>query len=57
MFTSCINMTLIFLELQEQFLNMKLKRLQKKQKKGKYDGPALPETIILDIPTPRYFTT
>ena len=50
-------MALIFLELQEQFLNMKLKRLQKKQKKGKYDGPALPETIILDIPTPRYFTT
>jgi hypothetical protein len=33
---------------------MKLKKLQKKQKKGKYDGPALPETIILDIPTPRY---
>lgn len=36
----------------EQFLNMRLKKLQKKQKKGKYDGPALPETIVLDIPTP-----
>jgi hypothetical protein len=33
---------------------MRLKKLQKKQKKGKYDGPALPETIVLDIPTPRY---
>lgn len=33
---------------------MKLKKLQKKQKKGKYDGPVLPETIVLDIPTPRY---
>jgi len=31
---------------------MKLKKLQKKQKKGKYDGPVLPETIVLDIPTP-----
>ncbi|KDR23191.1 dnaJ homolog subfamily C member 1 [Zootermopsis nevadensis] len=36
----------------EQFLNMRLKKLHKKQKKGKYDGPALPETIVLDIPTP-----
>jgi len=33
---------------------MKLKKLQKKQKKGKYDGPVLPETIVLDIPSPRY---
>jgi hypothetical protein len=33
---------------------MRLKKLQKKQKKGKYDGPVLPETIVLDIPTPRY---
>jgi hypothetical protein len=32
---------------------MKLKKLQKKQKKGKYDGPVLPE-IVIDIPTPRY---
>nr|CAD7454811.1 unnamed protein product [Timema tahoe] len=40
----------------EQFVNMKLKKLQKKQKKGKYDGPALPETIVLDIPSPRYLT-
>ncbi|KAJ9596534.1 hypothetical protein L9F63_012433, partial [Diploptera punctata] len=41
----------------EQFLNMKLKKLQKKQRKGKYDGPALPETIILDIPTPSIWNT
>ena len=33
---------------------MRLKKVHKKQKKGKYDGPALPETIFLDIPTPRY---
>jgi hypothetical protein len=33
---------------------MRLKKLQNKQKKGKYDGPALPATIVLDIPTPRY---
>lgn len=36
----------------EQFLNMRLKKLQKKQRKGKYDGPVLPATIVLDIPTP-----
>ncbi|PSN38357.1 hypothetical protein C0J52_06932 [Blattella germanica] len=41
----------------EQFLNMRLKKLQKKQKKGKYDGPALPETIILDIPMPSIWNT
>nr|CAD7194770.1 unnamed protein product [Timema douglasi] len=41
----------------EQFVNMKLKKLQKKQKKGKYDGPALPETIVLDIPSPSVWNT
>jgi hypothetical protein len=33
---------------------MRLKKMQKKQKKGKYDGPVLLETIVIDIPTPRY---
>ncbi|XP_063232740.1 LOW QUALITY PROTEIN: dnaJ homolog subfamily C member 1-like [Bacillus rossius redtenbacheri] len=41
----------------EQYLSMKLKRLQKKVKKGKYDGPPLPETIELDIPSPSVWNT
>ncbi|XP_049778974.1 dnaJ homolog subfamily C member 1 [Schistocerca cancellata] len=41
----------------QQFLEAKLKRLQKKQKKGKYDGPALPDTIVLEIPSPRVWDT
>ncbi|KAJ8878496.1 hypothetical protein PR048_019074 [Dryococelus australis] len=41
----------------EQYLNLKLKRLQKKVKKGKYDGPPLPETIELDIPSPSVWNT
>ncbi|XP_066998203.2 uncharacterized protein F54F2.9 isoform X2 [Anabrus simplex] len=39
------------------FLEAKLKKLQKKQKKGKYDGPALPETIVVDIPSPSVLDT
>lgn len=41
----------------QQFLEAKLKRLQKKQKKGKYDGPALPDSIVLEIPSPRVWDT
>ncbi|GLH02044.1 Putative chaperone protein dnaj [Gryllus bimaculatus] len=37
----------------EQLWEAKMKKLQKKQRKGKYDGPAIPETVPVQIPTPR----
>ncbi|KAK7863887.1 hypothetical protein R5R35_007220 [Gryllus longicercus] len=41
----------------EQLWEAKMKKLQKKQRKGKYDGPAIPETVPVQIPTPRVWDT
>lgn len=41
----------------EQLLEARLKKLQKKQKKGKYDGPALPDSIVIELPSPRVWDT